>query len=598
MSNRQAHFIRTTAIALATLLLHACGSAPTTSDGDTPPVTSQPTNVETGLTDLRLPPSRYSTEFSAADSALARLDWMNAATSLAPLEDQPLSADDLAYREYLFARIDHVRGDSRQASARLASLDQPGLNRAIAYRVHNFQRHLLDLDRRYLESARLGVRVMAIAPRTDHPALKRSIWLDLQRADAEEIRSASQSATDNTWLGWLALAGIANDNSTLLAVELPQWQANYPQHPAADPLPGGLQYLIEPTPAPPQVALVLPLSGRLAPAGKAFSHGCLANYFRARTEGDAPQEIRVIDSDTFASATEAYNHAVQEGAQLVVGPLSKAAVAELARQPSRPVPTLALNRIDSGATAGTSAMVQVSLAPEDEATQLAQLAFGNGARRALILRPAGSWGDKMEIALARQWRALGGSVAQVVNYSGQDDYSAGVKSGLGIEASEQRRRRVRDMLATNIEFTPRRREDLDAIFMLSRNPEEARAIKPLLAFHYAGALPVYASSSVYGARSDSRNRDLDGTTIVDLPWLMGSNPALRDALKQANSDAYTRLNALGADAYLLQSRLSQLQAGPDALISGDTGLLSLNPQLQIVRELPAATFDGDRLKPL
>ena len=116
--------------------------------------------------------------------------------------------------------------------------------------------------------------------------------------------------------------------------------------------------------------------------------------------------------------------------------------------------------------------------------------------------------------------------------------------------------------------------------------------------HYAGALPVYASSSVYGARSDSRNRDLDGTTIVDLPWLMGSNPALRDALKQANSDAYTRLNALGADAYLLQSRLSQLQAGPDALISGDTGLLSLNPQLQIVRELPAATFDGDRLKPL
>ena len=59
-----------------------------------------------------------------------------------------------------------------------------------------------------------------------------------------------------------------------------------------------------------------------------------------------------------------------------------------------------------------------------------------------------------------------------------------------------------------------------------------------------------------------------------------------------------RLNALGADAYLLQSRLGQLRAGPDALIAGDTGLLSMNPQLQIERELPPAVFDGDRLKPL
>ncbi|MBT3409356.1 MAG: hypothetical protein HN430_01500, partial [Halieaceae bacterium] len=77
-----------------------------------------------------------------------------------------------------------------------------------------------------------------------------------------------------------------------------------------------------------------------------------------------------------------------------------------------------------------------------------------------------------------------------------------------------------------------------------------------------------------------------------------SNPALQQSLVGANSDYYTRLNALGADAYLLQSRLVQLQAGPDALIRGDTGLLTMNSQLQIVRELPPARFDGDRLKSL
>ena len=598
MSEIQTHLFKATVLLLAALMLQACGSAPTGEQATEQPQTTTTPLVDPGITNLTLPPSRYSAEFSVAGAALANQDWMSASTALAPLDAEPLSSEDQAYREYLFARIDHVRGDSRSAGSRLAALDRPGLHPAIAYRVYNFQRHLLDLQREYLTNARLGVRIMAMAPTADHPALKRSIWRDLQRCDKEELSAARAQASDQTWLGWLDLALIAGQPGTLLAAELPSWQASYPGHPAGEPLPGGLEYLVNPTPAANQVALVLPLSGRLAPAGKAIRDGYLANYFQARTTGAAPAEIHVIDSDLFANASDAYNEAVQQGAQLVVGPLSKTAVTELAQLPNRQVPVLALNRIESAAAPGGAALVQMSLAPEDEARQLAQLAFGNDARRALILRPAGTWGDKMESSLAEHWRALGGSVAQSISYTGQDDYSAGVKSGLGIEASEQRRRKVRDMLASNVEFTPRRREDLDAIFMLSRNPGEARAIKPLLAFHYAGALPVYASSSVYGGRNDSRNKDLDGTTIVDLPWLMGSNSELRQSLNGANSDSYTRLNALGADAYLLQSRLGQLRAGPDALIAGDTGLLSMNPKLQMERALPAAVFDDDQLNPL
>ncbi|WP_165954158.1 penicillin-binding protein activator [Seongchinamella unica] len=598
MSDRQTHFFQLLALLLAALLLQACGTAPTDKTPGKAPANEPQALTEPEITNLTLPASRYAAQFSAAGEALVQLDWMSASTALASLAEEPLDADDVAYRQYLLARVDYLRGAPQAASARLAELDRPGLHPAIAYRVLNFQRHLLGLRRAYLESAHLGMRIMTIAPTADQPALKRSIWRDLARCSAGDINAARKQATDQTWLGWLDLARIAGEPRDLLAMELPQWQAAHPGHPANAPLPGGLEYLIDPAPAPAQVALVLPLSGRLAPAGKAIRDGYLASYFEARKSGDAPAEIEVIDSDLYGSATEAYYEAVRQGAQMVIGPLSKNSVTELAGQANRPVPTIALNRIDTVTTPGGAALVQMALAPEDEAQQLARLAFGDGARRALILRPAGSWGEKMEISLARQWRELGGSIATSISYTGQDDYSAGVKSGLGIEASEQRRRQVRDMLATNVEFTPRRRADLDAIFMLSRTPDEARAIKPLLAFHYAGALPVYASSSVYGARPDARDKDLDATIIVDLPWLLGSNPPLRALLSEANSDHYTRLNALGADAYLLQSRLGQLRAGPDALISGDTGLLSLNPQLQMERELPAAIFDGDQLRPL
>ena len=62
------------------------------------------------------------------------------------------------------------------------------------------------------------------------------------------------------------------------------------------------------------------------------------------------------------------------------------------------------------------------------------------------------------------------------------------------------------------------------------------------------------------------------------------------------SGNYTRLNALGADAYLVQSNFLRLQSGADALMRGNTGLLSMDPTLSIKRQLSPATFDAGVLK--
>jgi outer membrane PBP1 activator LpoA protein len=122
---------------------------------------------------------------------------------------------------------------------------------------------------------------------------------------------------------------------------------------------------------------------------------------------------------------------------------------------------------------------------------------------------------------------------------------------------------------------------------------------PLLQFYYAGDLPVYATSSVYSGIPSSADQDLEGLRLVEIPWLLGSNPGARVAIAAGGtgSDAYTRLNALGADAFRVQHRFRQLRAGPDALIRGDTGLLTMNPRLQLLRETRMATFEGGELKP-
>jgi outer membrane PBP1 activator LpoA protein len=474
------------------------------------------------------------------------------------------------------------------------------MNAGQRYRILNLRRHIMEMSGDYLESARLGDEILRLAPATDAPALQRSIWRDLQRIDTGRLEQAATAAADIQWQRWLELALLTRAPLPAQLQSLPLWVQNNPGHPAANPLPGGLGYLLSTQPAQ-KVALILPLSDRLAPAGRAVLDGYLASYYDYRENGGPQFEVLVLDQDGFGSASAAYDAAVAQGATLVVGPLSKDAVSDLASRADRLVPVLALNRLDAAETLapGSSALVQFALAPEDEAREIADLAFGQGARNALVIRPQGDWGNKVAQALTEHWKELGGTIANSVTYSGREDYSTSVKAALDIPASEQRAQAVKEALGTSIEFNARRRQDVDVIFLLSGNSAEARSLKPLLAFHYAGSVPVYAISSVYSGIPDPRDRDLDGINFVETPWLAGANPALKNAIAagKTGTDSYTRLNALGADAFLVQLQFRQLQGGADALFRGNTGLLSMDPKLRIQRELVLATFDEGAIKP-
>ena len=607
-------------------------------------------------------------QFEEAERLLNQYRWMAASTALDRIPPDQTSVDDLVYLGYLQARIAYIRGQQQAALEQLDALDYPAVNPALLYRMLNLRRNILSLAGDNLAAAQLGQRLLPMTPKAELPALKREIWIALAQADSTVLQSTLQeaqapflptppapeqetgaattdavvvapipptpSAAELQWQAWLELALLSRENLPVLISRLPLWLQTNPGHPATQPLPGGLGFLLDADPAAPSsIALLLPLSGELGPAGKAVRDGYLASYYADRAAGTANWEVLILDVDGYDSTTAAYRDALGKGAKMVVGPLGKQAVSELANS-SRPVPILALNRAEGlaatvqeeaantppqaadvtateaqpnvvgapgTATSRTpapvpthnSSLVQFSLAPEDEASSLAERAFGQGNRSALVIRPVGEWGDKMSQALLERWAQLGGTMAETVSYSGRDEYSSSVKKGLGLPASEQRARDIGDMLSTRVEFSARRRQDVDVVFLLARNGAEARSLKPLLAFHYAGSLPIYATSSIYNGVASASDRDLDGINLVEMPWLLGSSPIIRAELAAGNTgtDTYARLNALGADAYLLQSRFRQLQAGPDALLRGNTGLLTLNRNLQVVRALPLATFD-------
>jgi len=597
--SRQRSQVGSIALILLTLLLWGCADKPQKKAVE--PATLSPEKQQPAQeqgTSLVLPPSPHSAAFNSAEQALAKFDWMQASVTLQEIPANELEQNDTTYLGYLQARISYIRGDQKGALAQLEQLNNPSINPGLRYRILSFKHHILEMQGDSLASAQLADQILRGTSGDTATAWRRSVWRNLERTDKEQLVANLPGATDPQWRGWLELALINRENNSNLSNKLSRWRNDNPSHPAANPLPGGLDYLLKSGPNSGKVALLLPLSGELAPAGKAILNGFLAAYYADRAASGATNELLVLDLDKYPSASSAYDEAVDQQVSIVVGPLSKEALAELATRLERPVPILGLNRIDQMLPASGSALVQLSLSPEDEAVSVAELALGTGFRRALIMRPAGDWGSKIEKALRERWTDLGGMVTSSATYNNYDDYSSSIKSALLLDASEQRARDLRAVLGSDIEFTPRRRQDIDVIFLLSHSGAEARSIKPMLAFHYAGNLPVYALPTIYSGVPDERNQDLNGIHLVETPWLLGDSPGLRATLNAsaAGSSNYTRLNALGADAFLVQSNFIRLQSGADALFRGHTGLLSMDPNLRIQRELSAATFDGGALK--
>lgn len=592
--------LRHISLALIAGLLAACAAGPGSRDTDpTDGVLQLEPHESAAEISLALPESDYRELFNRAELALSQRDWMTASTTLDELADTELHSNDNAYALYLQARTAYLRGDRHATLALLDAIPDTAIDPAIHYRLNTFRHAVLSLGGEHIKSARIALGMLSWLPPNEAAAWRRKAWRDLQRASDKALEMALREAHDPDWIGWLHLAEDVRTDFGSINGALGLWRSQYPDHPAGQPLPGGMGHTLKEPPANHRVALLLPLDGDLGRAGNAVLEGYLAAHYAAAMPQAGQDGLLILNVSNYPSVNDAYDEAVAAGAQMVVGPLSKSAVAELALRPDRPVPILALNRIDTLPPATGSALVQYSLSPEDEAATLADAAFGRGARSAVILSPADNWGEKVNEALRQRWQALGGRVVSAASYRDQEDISQSVQQALGVAASEARARRVQDMLATSMEFTPRRRQDPDIIFLLSRDAAEARSMKPLLAFHYAGDLPVYALSNIYSGIPDSRNRDLNGVNLVEMPWLLGAQAELRESLGDdtPGSERYTRLHALGADAFLLQSNFARLASGADALFRGTSGLLHMDPQLRIHRELSLATFDGGRVKP-
>lgn len=330
---------------------------------------------------------------------------------------------------------------------------------------------------------------------------------------------------------------------------------------------------------PAKVALLLPATGPVATAGAAVRDGFFAAYFHTPVTREQRPAVKVYDTGgTADGAVTAYQQAVTDGAELVVGPLGRAAVGAVFAQPSLPVPVLALNHAQGNvSTPGGS--FEFALLPEAEGAELAGRMITLGLHAAIVFRGNGDTAARTFDAFKTQFESLGGQVANdIVLPEGSVDFSSQIQAALAGSGID------------------------DGIVALLR-PEQARLLLPQLKLARS-TLPVFATSMVYtGTEDPTADGDLDGVQFCDEPWLFDAQAGLPDHATLASQLATAagpaaRLFGFGMDAYALMPYLGWLRSHPGSYVPGATGQLTMDTFGHVQRTPIWVQFEGGVARPI
>lgn len=550
--------------------------------------------TKAGQTKLQHQPQAPISYQLASIDTLLRSGARERATQLLQQLPANLPTEDQQIRMIFSAQL--ASGNPHKVLHLLAQIQDPNtLPATIQTRYHYLLAQAFTNDNRPLQSLREWLIISNGEPYLSEE-LQTQIWQALSKLSDSQLATSSVDSDDKNLTAWIELQqtvrSYQNKPKQLQAMLL-QWKQRHPNHSGNALL--HLNYKI-PAKAPSRIVLLLPLTGKLAKPGTAIRDGFMAAFYQQHNKGTY---IEIIDSNK-GSIKQLYRQAAQYNPDLIVGPLSKQKLQQLAKHRLPKITTLALNTIPEKLPAQ---FIQFGLSPLDETNQIANRAWQDGHRRALVIVPKGSWGNQIAAQFQQDWQRLGGKIPANLHYDQNSSLKTSIRHLLTIDASQHRYRNLKKIVnAKTIRFIPRMRKDIDMIFMVAK-PSQARAIRPLLKFYYAGKLPIYSTSMIYaGNPSPRRDRDFNQVIFTDMPWVFPGNQRTNyGKIKKIwphNVNRYTRLYALGIDAYHLINQLPSLQLVPKLRIKGTTGTLSLGSDGRIHRSLNWATFKNGRIKPI
>lgn len=598
----------------ALLLLSGCGPQSTRPGPEQDPETEVKQQLQAGnyvaaaegyLRLAKLYP-KYSVlyQLRATGTLLDAGEIEQARTLLDMTEPTGDTQNESAIRTLLMARLALLSGQAETALSLLGKRFSENIPHDLLATRHSIRAQAYAKLRNYINAAQERLRADEYI-HDAHPKQQniQALWYDLNSIKPELLKMLRANSNE-LMRSWVELALINQAHlfkPKLLQQALDSWKQQYPEHPAISMLLQEMQEVSEKHDLKPgHVAVLLPFAGQFQKAANAIRDGFLAAWYDSATY---QPDIRFYDADAL-NILQRYQTAVNNGAGLIIGPLEKKAVQSLAESADISVTTLALNQVNVASRENTErlasempALIQFGLSPEDEAQQIAERAFADGHKNALVVTPEGDWGQRLYQAFVDRFEQLGGSVLEHVNYqSTSSDYRKPVKQMLNIDSSERRARLLKERLSRRLKSEGRLRQDADMLFMAAA-PVSARQLVPQLRFFRADHVPVYTTSRAYsGSVNPQSDNDMNNVMFLDMPWLLKreqESSFLQETINHlwsADSSAYRRLYALGIDAFQLIPELARLSLQRHSSYAGKTGELSMSEDGRIRRKLLWARF--------
>lgn len=291
-----------------------------------------------------------------------------------------------------------------------------------------------------------------------------------------------------------------------------------------------------------------------------------AGFIDAAQAAGANDRIAVIGHGD-ADVVDAFARARDAGARVIVGPLVRDHLKQLAAANIELPPTIALNQLDDG-TPLPPLIYTLALAIESDARVVARRARDDGAMHAAVIVSGTPLMKRFAGAFAGEWVLGGGEPPTSFQFSPTPDGLNTLRRELGSGQFD--------------------------IVVIAVEGSDAALVKT-----FAPRVTTYVSAQINQRTSLGMLRDLDDVRVVDLPWLITPDLAAFAQLphKRFDNVALDRLYALGIDAFRVAD---VFRDGVPAHfeLDGATGHLTLSEGRQITREGTLGVFRQGQVMPL
>ena len=497
----------------------------------------------------------------------------DAAPTLALIKRENLQGDEPVRFDLLRAEL-ALRHHDDATALRLTTQPTVAVPNALQLRLFEVRARAQSATGDHWGAARTRVQMDDKLQGLDRAENRKQILAELTRLDVASLKQrAAAMQPGDPMLSW------TNEALTQLGVAVAQPTPSL-QQPVGTLLPGANADVREGYKMPAHVALLLPQSGPYAGAGNAVLEGFFAAYAESAHSHAPRASVRIYDTQgTADGATKAYQQAASDGAQLVVGPLTRGAVAAVFTQATLPVPVLALNHAD-GKQLPASGASEFGLLPETEGAQAADHMVDRGLHQAYLVISSDDFAQRAANAFKAELLARDGNVAGMASLPASGASYAAIIAQLNLAGAGS-----------------------DAGIFISMRPDQARLLMPQLQLAKI-ALPVFGTSHIYaGNDNPTADGDLNGVEFCDAPWLFNAQPGLPNhddiaTLLPTARDGSARLFAFGMDAWNLLPYLDWLHDHPGSYLPGATGQLTADQFGRISRVLTWAKFQNGVARPL